>query len=200
MNEPEVFVRADETLNRVISQIRDDQWNMEMPESFAMRNRDHLPTLREIVNYHAYDDAWVPDMLAGRTMDEAGSDKFDGDLLGDDPKGSFAAIVERASAAARALDDLDRVVHLSFGDYTAREYFWQINGFRALRAHDIAQVIGTDTKLPDDLVQGVWDETSPHADEWRALGVFPAAVPVPESASLQDRLLGLTGRQPDNVL
>ncbi len=199
MHENEVFVRADETLNRVISQIRDDQWDMAMPASFVMRESDHTPTLREIVNYHAYDDSWVPDTLSGETMDEAGRDKFDGDLLADDPKASFAAIVERACAAARAFGDLDGVVHLSFGDFTAREYFWQINSFRALRSHDIAQVIGVDTKLPADLVQGIWDEVSPHAEEWRGMGVYGPAVPVPDDASLQDRLLGLTGRKPDDV-
>jgi uncharacterized protein (TIGR03086 family) len=198
VNEPQVFVLADEALDHVIAQIRDEQWDMEMPAGFTMRNQDRTPTLREIVNYHAYDDSWVPDTLSGRTMDEVGRAKFDGDLLGDDPKASFAAIVERACAAARVFDDLDRELHLSFGDYTAREYFWQINSFRALRAHDIAQVIGTDTTLPADLVQGIWDEVSPHAEEWRTIGVYGPAVPVPDGAALQDRLLGLTGRQPDN--
>ena len=53
-----------------------------------------------MINYHAYDDSWVPDMLAGRTMEQAGKDKFDGDLLGTRPKDSFAAIVERACRAA----------------------------------------------------------------------------------------------------
>jgi uncharacterized protein (TIGR03086 family) len=196
MTEPEIFVLADRTLNGVVAQIRDDQWAMEMPPSFARRQTDHAPTLREIINYHAHDDAWVPDMLAGRTMDEAGRHKFDGDLLGDDPRASFAAIVDKACAAAQQLDDLDRVVHCSFGDYPARGYFWQINGFRGLRAHDIARVIGIDPTLPYELVQGMWDEISPHAEEWRTIGVFGQAVPVPDDAPLQDRLLGLTGRDP----
>src|SRR2546430_6749656 len=159
-----------------------------------MRQRDQVPTLRDIIGYHAYDDAWVPDMLAGRTMAEVGQDMFKGDLLGDDPKGKFAALVDKACAAARALDHLERVVHCSFGDYPAREYFWQINGFRELRAHDLARVIGIDPTLPGALVQGIWDEISPHAAEWRAIGVFQKAVPVPDDAPLHDRLLGLTGR------
>lgn len=196
MPEQDVFILADRTLNNVVAQIADDQWSMEMPESFVRPGSDRRPTLREIINYHAYDDAWVPDMLAGKTMDEAGKDQFDGDLLGDDPKGSFAVIVEKACAAARELDDPDRTVHCSFGDFTTREYFWQINGFRGLRAHDIARVIGVDATLPDELVQGLWDEISPHAEEWRSIGVFPPAVSVPDDASLQDRLLGLTGRSP----
>jgi len=59
-------------------------------------------------------------------MEEAGREKFDGDLLGDDPKRSFAAIVAGACAAAIEVDALDRVVHCSFGDFPARHYFWQI--------------------------------------------------------------------------
>ena len=196
MNEADVFVLADRALNSVVAKIADDQWDIPVPPDFARAGSDHVPTLREIINYHAYDDAWVPDMLAGRTMDEVGRDAFKGDLLGGDPKASFSAFVEKACSAALALDDLDRTVHCSFGDFTAREYFWQINMFRGLRAHDIAQVTGGDPHLPEDLVQGIWDEISPHAEEWRAIGVFPAAVPVPAGASLLDRLLGLTGRDP----
>jgi uncharacterized protein (TIGR03086 family) len=196
MSEPEVFVLADHALNDVVAQIKDDQWAMEMPASFATRQTDHRPTLREIIGYHAYDDAWVPDMLAGKTMAEVGLEEFKGDLLGDKPKVNFEAIVEKACAAATALDDLDRTVHCSFGDFPARGYLWQTNMFRGLRAHDIAKVIGADYALPEELVQGIWDEISPNAEEWRAIGVFPAAVPVPEGAPLLDRLLGLTGRDP----
>lgn len=195
MSEQEVFILADQTLKRVVDQIKDGQWDMEMPLEFITSNQSKL-TLREVINYHAYDDAWVPDMLAGKTMDEVGRPKFDGDLLGDKPKENFGRIVEAACAAARALDDPERTVHCSFGDFPAREYLWQVNSFRGLRAHDIAEAIGIDSKLPPELVQGLWDEISPHAEEWRAIGVFGPAVEVPEDADLQDRLLGLTGRQP----
>ena len=147
MNEAEVFVLADRALAAVVSRIRPEQWDMTMPANFAMRGGGGPPTLRSIVNYHAYDDAWVPDMLAGRTMEEAGAAKFDGDLLGDDPLGRFEAIVADACAAASAVTDLDAVAHLSFGDFTVREYFWQINSFRALRAHDIARALGVDPGL-----------------------------------------------------
>jgi uncharacterized protein (TIGR03086 family) len=196
MNEAEVFVLADRTLESVIAQVSDDQWDAPVPGNFPRSDTERTPTLREIVNYQAYDDAWIPDMLAGTTIDDAGREQFDGDLLGDDPLASFRAIVDKACAAAEGLDDFERTVHLSYGDYTAREYLWQANSFRGLRAVDIARVIGADTTLPDELVQGLWDEISPNAEEWRSIGVFSAAVEVPENASLQERLLGLTGREP----
>ena len=197
MTEPEVFVLADTELNHVVARIRDEQWPMPMPADFAT-TLDHPLTLREVINYHAYDDAWVPDMLAGKTMEEAGRDKFDGDLLLDDPKGNFSRIVAAACAAAQKLSptDLDRPAHLSFGDFSIREYLWQINSFRGLRVHDISKALGLDVSMSPALVRGLWDEISPRAEEWRALGVFPAAVPVPPEAPLQHRLLGLTGRKP----
>jgi len=135
-------------------------------------------------------------VLADRALEEAAREKFDGDLLGDDPKRSFAAIVAGACAAAIEVDALDRVVHCSFGDFPARHYFWQITQFRGLRAHDIARVIGVAPDLPEELVEGIWSQISPHAEQWREIGVFPPAVEVAPDAPLLDRLLGLTGRDP----
>lgn len=197
MTEPDVFVMAEQVLLKVVEQIKDDQWDMVMPPAFATRAKKEL-TLKEIITYHAYDDAWVPDMLAGKTINEVGAEKYKGDLLGlnDTAIDSFREIVNRAVAAAQNFTDLDKTVHCSFGDYKAREYFWQINMFRGLRAHDIAKVIGVDSDLPTELVQGIWDEVSPHAEEWRKIGVFGPKVDVPDDASLQDKLLALTGRQP----
>lgn len=195
MDERDVFQLADRALARVVAQINPDQWEKVLPATFTTRRHPEPPSLRTLVNYHAYDDAWVPHMLAGNSMDEVGPDTFDGDLLGADPVNNFEAFVDLACAAA-SVADLDAVAHLSFGDYLVREYFWQINQFRALRAYDIAREIGVDPDLPADLVQGLWDELTPHMEEWRTIGIFPAAVAVPDGAPLLDRLLGLTGRQP----
>ena len=193
MNEKDVFILADEALNAVVGQIRDDQWDSPVPDDMAPRQPGM--TLRQIVNYHAYDDAWVPDVLEGKTIDDVGT-RWDGDLLGDHPKLNFASIVETAVMTVRGFDDLDRSVHLSYGDFPAREYLKHITSFRGLRVYDIARFIGADTTMPDDLVLGLWDEIAPEAEQWRQMGVFGPAVEVPETAPLQDRLLGLTGRRP----
>ncbi len=192
MTEQEVFILADQALKAVVDQIRDDQWDLVVPDDMT---RTPGITLRQTINYHAYDDAWVPDVLAGKTMEEVG-DSYDGDLLGDHPKLNFASIAETAMLAVRAFDDPDRIVHLSYGDWPAREYLKHITSFRGLRAYDIAKFIGADTTLPPDLVRGLWEEITPSAEEWRKLGVYGPAVPVPKDAPLQDRLLGLTGRPP----
>ncbi len=65
-----------------------------------------------------------------------------------------------------------------------------------MRAYDIAEVVGVESRLSPDLVQGLWDEIYPQAEAWRAAGFLGPLVEVPEDADLHDRLLGLTGRQP----
>ena len=197
MTEVEVFILADQALNNVVQQINDDQWSLTLPEWFQVgrTGRDGLD-LRKVINYHAYDEAWVPITLAGKATDDPdGPANMADDLLGAEPKASFAAITERGIAAARALDDPERITHLSYGDYPARDYLMHITSFRGFRAFDISKLIGADTKLPDDLVEGMWSEFSPHFDEWRAMGVFKAALPVPDGASLQDKLFLTVGRE-----
>jgi len=196
VTEQEVFILADEALLDVVEQIKDDQWDLAVP--VEMTPRQPGSTLRRVIGYHAYDDAWVPDTLAGKTIEEVGDahgDRQD-DLLGDEPQATFAAIVAAAVSAVRGLTDLDRVAHLSYGDYPAREYLKHITYFRGSRVYDIARFIGADTTMPAELVQGLWDELVPQAEDWRKMGVFGPAVEVPDDAPLQDRLLALTGRDP----
>jgi uncharacterized protein (TIGR03086 family) len=193
MTEQEIFVLAEEAIQKVVNQIKDEQWGMIMPAEFSRVLKREV-TLHEIINYQAYDDAWVPDMLAGKTMDEVGKEAFKGDLLGEDPKASFMKYSNEAISAVKDFTDLERTVHLSYGDYPAKEYFWHINYFRGLRAYDLAKAIGVDTTLPADLVQGLWDEISPNAEVWRKIGVLAPEVVVPADADAQTKLLGLLGR------
>jgi len=45
MNERDIFVLADQALNRVVAQIVDHQWDMQMPASFARRgDAANVPT------------------------------------------------------------------------------------------------------------------------------------------------------------
>jgi uncharacterized protein (TIGR03086 family) len=191
MTEPEVFILSSQALVRVVDQIKDEQWELAAPEEITRKPA----SLRELINYHAYDEAWVPDTLGGKTIEEVG-DRYAGDLLGTDPKASYRALAEKAQAAAKDFTDLDKTVHLSYGDWPARDYLQHITSFRGFRAWELARFIGVDPTLPPDLVQGMWDELMPHAEEWRKMGVFKPAITVPNDADLQTKLLAMSGRQP----
>ena len=103
MTDPQLFILADTYLDSVVQQISDDKWTLAIPEWVPLSSnvvRSEL-NLRVLINYHAYDDIWVPDMLAGKTMAEVGEEKWKNeDLLGTGPKARFSSIVEMAVAAA----------------------------------------------------------------------------------------------------
>lgn len=192
MSEQAVFILSEQALADVIDQIQDDQWEQQAPEWFQTGGQGNA-SLREIVNYHAYDSAWVPDVLAGKTIAEVGEAY---EHVKTDPNCNYRTYSQAAIAAAEKLDDPDKTVHLSYGGYPVREYLKHVTSFRGFRAFDIAKWIGVSTQLPEDLVQGMWDEITPEIEVWRSMGVFQAAIPVPDDAPLQDKLLGLAGRDP----
>lgn len=185
----ELFIRSNEELGKVIDQISDDQWDITMPAGITSKPA----SLREAVNYHAYDDAWVPDVLAGKTKEEVG-DKFEHVLTSSNPKQEYAKYNAAAVEAVSNFEDLDKTVHLSYGEFSAREYLQHIISFRGFRVYDIAKLIGADTRMADDLVQGLWDELVPEIESYRQMGVFPPAIDAPEGADSQAKLLALVGR------
>jgi uncharacterized protein (TIGR03086 family) len=191
MTEQQVFVMAQKALKNVVDQIRDDQWDMKMPADFT-RGKDY--TLRDIINYHTYDDAWVPETLSGKTIEEVGK-KWDGDLLGDDPKGNYGKYNQIASDAVEKLTDadMDKKVHLSYGEFSTRDYLQHIICYRGFRVYTLAQLLGFDTTMPAELVEGLNEIVMPHVEEWRQMGVFGPAIDTPADADAQTKLLCASG-------
>ncbi len=65
----ELFVRSNKELKKVIDQISAGQWDIDVPAGITMKPA----TLHQTINYHAYDDAWVTDVLDGKTKEEVGN-------------------------------------------------------------------------------------------------------------------------------
>jgi hypothetical protein len=194
IHEATVFQLADKAAVHAFTLVGAADMDSILPPLFDMPGADRPLPLRQVLAHAAYDEAWIPDMLAGRTMDEVGRDAYDGDLLGDDPHGNMARIAERARAAAARVTDRDAVVHCGFGDVPAWDYFWQLNVARTLAAHDIARHLGAESPVSEELAKAMWEGTAPSADMWRSFGIYREEAPVPEGASWRARYLALTGR------
>ena len=89
IREAELFVMAEEMLLEVLGRIRTGHRNIIVPPMFDMPGADRPRPIRELVAHYARDDAWVPDMLAGRSMAEAGRDKFRGRPAGSESEGEL---------------------------------------------------------------------------------------------------------------
>jgi hypothetical protein len=188
----ELFITSNEAEQRVVAHIGDDQWSLMMPEKITRTPM----TLLEVVRYHVWDSAWIPDGLAGKTIEEVGdSHEHLLKLTSGELKSHFARYNQRAIAAVRGLSDLDRLVHLSYGDFPAREYLQHNISVRAFWSYDIAKLIGADTTMADDFVQALMDEFSPVVAGYRQRGLFPPAIEVASATSPQTKLLAMVGRE-----
>jgi uncharacterized protein (TIGR03086 family) len=151
--------------------------------------------VRTLVNHVVVELLWVPLMLDGKTMAEVG-DRFDGDVLGSNPRQVAVSAAAAALAAASQPGAQERITHLSFGDFPASDYLGQITSDVIIHSWDLARGIGADDRFEAGLDAFVDDFLSPQVEAWRAAGAFGPAVEVDADASVQDRVLAATGRSP----
>lgn len=189
MKQRELFLQADAALRSVVDQITPDQLDLPAPADWAATPH---PTVRDVLAAHARDEAWVPDVLAGRTIEEAAGN-YDGDLLGEHPIARYDALNDRATAAVGVDLDPDAIVHLSYGDFPVSTYLEHVSIYRAFQAWSISRHLGRDYSLPDPLVELLWELIGPQIDGLREIGVFPPEVAVPADADRETLLLGRAG-------
>ncbi|TFC13234.1 hypothetical protein E3O19_12220 [Cryobacterium algoritolerans] len=189
MKQRELFLQSDAALRSVIDRITPAQLALPAPGDWS---RTKNPSLRDILADHARDEAWLPAVLAGRTIAEVGDD-YAGDLLGDDPIGAYDRLGDLATTAVSADLDPEKTVHLSYGDFPLADYLQHMSIYRAFQAWSIAKLIGLDYTMPAPLVENLWEQIGPEIPAWREMGVFGPEVDVAPDADRETQLLGKTG-------
>ncbi len=188
MDTDELFLRSDAALREVIDQIDPADLSRPAPAEWSTKAD---PTLRDILAAHTYDEAWIPDVLAGHAAAD-GDDLKGIDLLGDDPIAAYDARHDAATQAVRA-GTRAATFRFTYGDYSADEGLAHLATYRAFQAWSIAQHLGIPFHLSPELIAGLNEHVVPHADEWRQWGVFPPAIDPPEGADDETRLLCTLG-------
>jgi len=167
----------------------------------AVGDRWRAPTpntewdVRALVNHVLGENLWAPPLLDGLTIAEVG-DRFDGDLLGDEPARTWEVAEANSMVAVGADGALDRTVHVSFGDILGRVYVSQLVCDHLIHGWDLARAIGADETLDTELVDFTYAFLAPQVDGWRNAGVFGPRVELPAGADRQWELLAITGRDP----
>ncbi|HEY4267625.1 MAG TPA: hypothetical protein VGM94_05485 [Galbitalea sp.] len=187
--EQRLFLASDSALREVIDQLTPADLDQAAPEEWTTEKSS---TLRGVLAAHTRDEAWVPDVIGGKTMEQVG-DAWRGDLLGDDPIGNYDRYNDLATAAvSRPIED-DQVAHLSYGDFPVGTYFQHASFYRGFQAPLIAKLTGIQFAMSDDLVDLLWSAVEPQIDDLRAIHVFGPPVEVPDGANRETLLLGMTG-------
>jgi len=186
MDIPAMFRGAVAEFDARVRQIGEHQWQAATP--------DVDWNVRDLVNHVAGEDLWAPPLLAGSTIAEVG-DRFDGDVLGAEPTAAWTAASAAAVRAAGKDGAMDRIVHLSFGDFAGREYVLQLFADHLIHAWDLARAIGADDCLDAGLVASCASWFDAVEDAYRSAGAIAARPPVPGDAGAQTVLLARFGRR-----
>jgi uncharacterized protein (TIGR03086 family) len=153
--------------------------------------------VRALVNHIVYEDVWTVPLMEGATMDEVG-DRFEGDLLGQDPLTIARAACETAITAAASGVVAGQTVHLSFGDTPADEYAYQLAADHIIHGWDLAAAIGADRTIDPELVEACAAWFADREELYRGSGVIGPRPTAPDADSddPQVRLLLAFGRDP----
>ena len=87
----EMYRRSVEEFGQRVMAIGADDWNRPTPCSDW--------SVRDLVRHLVYEELWAPPLLAGATVADIG-DRFEGDILGDDPQVAWKEAAAHALAAA----------------------------------------------------------------------------------------------------
>ena len=187
MSDPvELFRRAQGEFDRRVAAIKDEQWKDATPcEEWDVR---------ALVHHLVYEMVWAPPLFEGKRVDDIG-DRYEGDILGDDPKAAWNDAKTTALAAVSKPGAMVDTIHLSFGDFPGSEYTMQLTTDLAVHAWDLAKGIGDDDQLDTELVDACLAEVRRQEEMLRGSGLFGEKVDVDDDADAQTQLLGILGRR-----
>lgn len=167
-------------------------------------NRGHMknPTpcsewnCRDVMNHMAYEIAWVPDLLSGKTVKEIGN-KYDGDLLGEDYKAAWGSIADKAKSAATSVD-MDKTIHLSYADKSADYYLSELASDLLIHSWDLAQGRNCSLVFSKQISDKLYAIVEPKKDMLAKSGLFAEPIEISDNARTQDKVLAILGRKEPN--
>jgi uncharacterized protein (TIGR03086 family) len=151
-------------------------------------------TVRDLVNHVVGEELWTVPLVNGATIEEVG-DRFDGDVLGDDPVARARAAAQEAAAAVNERAPAGGTVHLSYGEEQLEEYVRQLANDHLVHAWDLAMATGQDTTLDPQLVDEVAAWFAEREEIYRSVGAIGPRVAEP-GEDPQSRLIVASGRDP----
>ncbi|TAM88566.1 MAG: TIGR03086 family protein [Jatrophihabitans sp.] len=189
----DMFLAGSREFGARVHAVAPDRWSAPTPDTEW--------TVADLVGHLVEEHRWCPPLLHGLDLESArkvvagtrnlpvggGTGANLAEAWDEAALGSSAAVTERGA--------LDRVVDLSRGPTSARQYLGEMTFDLTVHSWDLARAIGYDRPLPEDLVGFVYGQVRQLGD-LASTGLFAAAVEVPAGASTIDKLVALTGRAP----
>jgi len=187
---PKVHEQALQHTARYVAGVKGDQWDGPTP--------DDEWDVRALVNHVVSGNFWVAPLVGGKTIEEVG-DRYNGDILGDDPSAAYEESAKEAAAAFNAKGAMQAPCAVSYGPVPGEIYAGHRFIDVLIHGWDLAKATGQDYDPDPASVDGARQFLNGFANPDAPAGPDVAFGPprsVGAGATALDEVVALCGRDP----
>ena len=151
--------------------------------------------VEDLVKHLIDEHLWMPPLLGGHDL-ETSNKIVEGTASSGNPAVDWTAASAASLQSVREPGAMERNVALSRGPTPAEQYVAEMVVDLTIHSWDLGKALGVDNELPENLVAFVYGIVDDAKEMLASSGMFAAPVPVGDDASLQDKLIAASGRDP----
>ena len=151
--------------------------------------------VQSLINHNLAVAVFTNDVLSGKPGDPGQMFSVAGPLPTEGAEAVFTANTNTVLATAKSMN-LETVVETPFGSMPAGFFLMIPLVDIIVHKWDLAKATNQNTTMDSSLAEVCYQTLLPGIEMGREGGFFGAEIQVPMSGSIQDKLLGLSGRQP----
>ena len=151
-------------------------------------------SVQQLINHNLKGADFVHGVLQGNVT--VNPMEVGGTLPPEGTENAFVSGTNRVVELLKSTGDLNKVVETPFGQMPIAQLMMFTTLDIVIHKWDLAQGTGQNTSLDAGLAEVCYGALQMGAEAGRAGGAFGPEVSVPITASMQDKLLALSGRQP----
>jgi len=169
----------------IFLRLKADQWDLSTP----CNEWD----VRTVANHLVADNYWVAPLVEGQTIAQVG-DRYDGDVLGNDPLFAYDQSAKESDNAFSAPGALTAQCAVSYGPISGAQYCRHRLMDVVIHGWDIAEATKQDTNIPMQLIDACWEIYEGEKAMFRDSGYYGESQELPAGTDPQTRLLAAVGR------
>ena len=153
--------------------------------------------VQNLINHNLKVAQFVFDVIAETgAADPSGMGAVSDALPAEGAEAAFKAGTSRVLEAIKASGKLEKVLDTPFGQMPAAYFLMIPFGDIVIHKWDLAKATNQNASIDSGLAEACFGALSQGIEQARQMGLFGSEVTVPIAASIQDKLLALSGRQP----
>lgn len=179
-NPVELYGEAVKNTRQIIANVRSDQMSASTPCSEW--------DVKALMDHILEGTMYFAGTLAGEEPAQPNGDGKPADI--------YQAGAEKVLEGAQNPGAMDKKYQTPFGEMSGGEFMFGAFMDNFVHGWDLAKATGQNTDLNEVHAQVIYGAFAPMMDGMRQGGAFGPEVSVPDSATIQHKLLGMMGRQP----